>query len=419
VRTLSLEEFAAEARATHELVVRLVEVGAIEPLPNGRFDSRDEIVASTARAMLDAGIELDDLAWTLERGQFGLRSLGRIFSEPQPRTPERYADLAASLGEDAHLLSAVYAALELPEPEPDDHPRADEAELLLGFVGLWSMVDSTGEAHVRVARLVGEATRRIAEGWLDVWDEVARPDPTTQGAPTVGPAGRPSDPTDPAQNLSFTMADLARRLVSLAHERQTETTLNARIISAIERVLGESGRLPARSPRPPAIAFVDLSGFTTLTEERGDEEAARVASALHELVDRTARVRGGRVVKQLGDGVLARFGGAEDALLAVREVVSSVGQFGLPPAHAGIAAGPVIVRDGDVFGRTVNLAARLAAVAKPGETLVEEGVVVALPRRTARFAPLGRIELRGVSEPVAVWRLLVEATPTTPRMDGG
>ena len=76
---------------------------------------------------------------------------------------------------------------------------------------------------------------------------------------------------------------------------------------------------------------------------------------------------------------------------------------GLAEPHAGIAAGPAIVRDGDVFGGTVNLAARLSARATRGEVLVEEGVVVALPRGVARFEPLGRLELDGFDDAVTVW----------------
>jgi class 3 adenylate cyclase len=63
-----------------------------------------------------------------------------------------------------------------------------------------------------------------------------------------------------------------------------------------------------------------------------------------------------------------------------------------------------VVRDGDVFGQTVNLASRIAAQAPPGGVLVEEGVVVALPRGTASFEPVGRVELKGIARPVALWR---------------
>jgi adenylate cyclase len=64
----------------------------------------------------------------------------------------------------------------------------------------------------------------------------------------------------------------------------------------------------------------------------------------------------------------------------------------------------VIVRDGDVFGATVNLASRIADRAGPGEVFVEEGVVVALPHGTASFEPVGRVELKGFPMPIALWR---------------
>jgi adenylate cyclase len=234
---------------------------------------------------------------------------------------------------------------------------------------------------------------------------VAQPDATTQGAPTVGTHARPADPGDPSQNLSIGMAEMGRRLVSLVHERQVQATLNGRIISSIEQVLLTSGRLPARVVRPPAIAFVDLADFTTLTERRGDEAAAKTAAGLLELAEAAGRREGGRVVKELGDGVLLRFPDAERALRAVRELVGSTTDAGLPAAHAGIAAGSVVVRDGDVFGRTVNLASRIADLAGPGDVVVEEGVVVALPRGTAAFEPIGRVELKGIADPVALWRV--------------
>jgi adenylate cyclase len=404
VRTLARAHFAAEAGAAPELVDRLIEVGAIVPLTDGRIAAADEYVASTAEALVASGIPVDGLIAALREGRFGLRSLGANFTEPAPRTAATYRELAAGLGEDAGLLSAVYAALGVPEPEPGDHPRQDEAEVISAFVRVWSLVDPSGTAHVRVARLVGEATRRIAEGTLDVWDEVARPGPQTQGAPTVGARSQPADPSDPDQNLSTQMGSVMRSLVFGMHERQIEATLNTRILGAVERVLVTAGALSERPERPPAIAMVDLSGFTSMTVDRGDVAAAAAAEQLRDLAERAIAGHEGRLVKSLGDGVLLRFRDAAGAIQATLELVERVAAAGLPPAHAGVAAGRVVMRDGDVYGATVNLASRMSARAEAGAVLVEEGVVVALPRGTARFEPIGRVELRGFPQPIALWR---------------
>jgi adenylate cyclase len=407
VRTVSLAELASEAAVETSLVERLIELGEIRPLSDDRFDARDEIVLGTVKAMLAAGIELDDLVWAIENGRFGLSVIGRLFSDPAPQVGT-HGDLEASLGPLADRLGPVHAALGLAEPAPDTPVRADEAALLTDFVRLWASVDPDGGADLRVARIAGEGMRRLAEGWLVQWDEHARPSPTSQGAPadrgrrSDGEATSDAPPVD--QNPTIELARIARDLAAWVFERAIERTLRERIISLTESILISADRMPARLERPPAIAFVDLSGFTSMTVELGDEQAVAAAERLRELSEEAARAERGRVVKLLGDGVMLRFDDAAAALRATIGLAGAVAGAGLPPIHAGIAAGTVIVRDGDVFGRTVNLASRIAATATRGEILVEEGVVIALPRGTARFEAIGRRELRGFAEPIALWR---------------
>jgi adenylate cyclase len=405
VRAISIADLASEAGVEPGLVQRLIELGEIQPLPDGQFDARDEVILGTVKALLAAGIALDDLVWAIENGRFGLSVIGRLFSDPAPPVGT-HRELEASLGSLASRLGPVHTALGLAEPAPDTPVRADEAAILGDFVRLWGSVDPTGGADVRVARIAGEGTRRLAEGWLDQWDEHARPTPTSQGAPSRGSDGGvpESGPPPIDQNPTIELARIARELVTWVFERAIERALRERIITLTESILISADRMPARLERPPAIAFVDLSGYTSLTVERGDEHAVAAAERLRELSEAAARRERGRVVKLLGDGVLLRFDDAASALRATLALVEAVAEADLPPVHAGIAAGTVIVRDGDVFGRTVNLASRIAATAGPGEVLVEEGVVVALPRRTARFAAIGRRELRGFSEPIALWR---------------
>jgi adenylate cyclase len=81
-------------------------------------------------------------------------------------------------------------------------------------------------------------------------------------------------------------------------------------------------------------------------------------------------------------------------------MVEQLPQAGLPPAHVGVAAGPVVVQGGDFFGRTVNLAARIAAHASPGQVLVSQGVAESAPPEGVRFVELGELRLKGFARPV-------------------
>jgi adenylate cyclase len=98
------------------------------------------------------------------------------------------------------------------------------------------------------------------------------------------------------------------------------------------------------------VSFLDLTGYTRLTEERGDQAAAEVAARLARLVRRVAQNHGGAPVKWLGDGVMCYFPDPAADVLAALEMVEAAAGQGLPPAHVGTHAGPVVFQDGDYFG---------------------------------------------------------------------
>jgi class 3 adenylate cyclase len=137
-------------------------------------------------------------------------------------------------------------------------------------------------------------------------------------------------------------------------------------VQSTERMLEQSGFVPERPERPPAVAFVDLTGFTALAREQGDRIAADVALQLAELAGRVSQARPGRVVKLLGDGVLLHFADIVTAVEASSDLLDQLEGMALPPGHVGVAEGPIIARDGDIFGRTVNLAARISDAAPSG-----------------------------------------------------
>ena len=332
--------------------------------------------------------------------------------------PRRSPELEPSLGDGAAFLPAVYAGLGLPEPEPDRPSRGStRPSWSASFVRLWSLVDPTGEAHARVARL---RRRRDATDRRGLARRLGRDRPAGRDDPGRADRRQPRPvPTiRPIREQNPSIGDVrgrpsARRARPRAPGRGDADRADHRRDGGRARRRGPLAR-PERQ-RPPAIAFVDLAGFTSLTEERGDEAAATAAATPVRPRRRGGRGVGGRVVKQLGDGVLLRFPDSETAIRAVTGIVGGMDDAGLPPAHAGIAAGPVVVRDGDVFGRTVNLASRISAEATAGEVLVEEGVVVALPRGTAtlRTGRAGRAEgLPRADRAVAATRERSSAEPT-------
>jgi adenylate cyclase len=101
-------------------------------------------------------------------------------------------------------------------------------------------------------------------------------------------------------------------------------------------------------------------------------------------------------VKWLGDGVMVYFRDPGPGVEAALEMVEGVLSAGLPPAHVGLHAGPVLSQQGDYFGQTVNLASRIAEYARPGEVLVSQDVVDASAGVEASFTEIGPVELKGV-----------------------
>jgi class 3 adenylate cyclase len=170
-------------------------------------------------------------------------------------------------------------------------------------------------------------------------------------------------------------------------------------------MLEDAGLALARPARPPAMVFLDLVGYTRLTEERGDHVAAELVGRLAEIVKSDSARFGGKPVKWLGDGVMFHFPDPRSAVHCSLHLVDRTPDSGLPPAHVGINAGPVIFRDGDYFGRTVNVAARIAARAGPGEVLVSEDVVAVASGDGLRYERVGPAELKGVSKPVVLHRV--------------
>ena len=118
--------------------------------------------------------------------------------------------------------------------------------------------------------------------------------------------------------------------------------------------------------------FADLVGFTELTSEHGDDEAAELALSFHGRVSELARELGCHVVKAIGDAVMVRSENGEAAVQLASRILGLARAEALPPVRVGLDTGPAVERNGDWFGATVNTASRVTAAAGAGELLMTE-----------------------------------------------
>jgi adenylate cyclase len=202
-----------------------------------------------------------------------------------------------------------------------------------------------------------------------------------------------------------TLINLQPRMMEWLIQRYLEQRSVADLVEGLEQYFASRGLVdPPRPTTPPAVVFVDLSGYTRLTEEAGDEVAVRYATTLQREAEAVVTSKGGRLVKLLGDGAMLHLPDAARGVEAALDLVRALSIDKGIPAHAGVHAGPVIERDLDLFGRTVNLAARIAQAAGPGEVLASGAVVQAVKSDDLRFESAGDVELKGIPGPVLLFR---------------
>jgi class 3 adenylate cyclase len=175
----------------------------------------------------------------------------------------------------------------------------------------------------------------------------------------------------------------------------------------------EASDKAAKSSQNLAILFADIDGSTKLYETHGDETAHRLTAQCLTLLDAQAGLAGGRVVKTSGDGVMCVFATPDEAFRAATLMRDA--QKRTPVSiHAGFHFGPVIEYDGDFYGDTVNVAARVTDLAKEGEILVTEDTVVRLsPGLRAATRWLDKASVKGKKEPVGVYMVLTEEENVT------
>ena len=385
----SRTEAAERAGIGLDELTSLVDLGIVRPGTGDRFTSGDVRKAELAQSVKAAGVSLEGLAAAIEGGMVSLDFLDApVYDRFSALSDVTFQQLSDRSGVPINLLLLIREAAGSASPNPDDRMR-DEELSIAEFIEAQVKAGFRPLAIERLIRVAGDSLNRMAETEAAWWrSEVIEP--------AMAAGINPDDLS--ATEMSTTMSRLADAAVMAMYRAQQTRAWTGNIIGGFEAALAAAG-LHSRLERPPAMCFLDITGYTRLTQERGDEAAAALASQLARLVQRTSVQHGGRPIKWLGDGVMFHFPNPGPGVVAALEMVDGVVSAGLPPAHVGLHAGPIIFQEGDYYGQTVNIASRIAEYARPGEVLVSQTVVDTAGGSDGlgtTFSQIGPVELKGV-----------------------
>jgi adenylate cyclase len=393
---LSADDLARRSGTTLERIEHLAALGIVEPDERGTFPRRDVMRARTVAYLAGIGIATEDLAKALASGHLRLgylESAGRV----HPRTDATYAERSEAIGLPFSSLQRLYVAFGLRSPTADEHVREEDRAILEVLPVLFG-AGVAEEDVLRMARVWGDSARRIAQ-YLPHYFHTAVEEPFRRRGLGDNQAFEAA-----LVEVGVRVGRGGEDLLGWLFRRHTEAFQTAHQVDHVETALEEAGLRRRRAREPEAAVFADLSGFTRLTEQEGDEAAADVSLEFAHLVGELAARHDGTIVKLLGDGVLLHFRDPAAAVRAALALVDAAPAQGLPPVHAGIEAGPILYDEGDYFGRTVNVAARIAAQASANQVFVGAAVppLVAADDGIG-FRDLGRFELKGIAEPMTLY----------------
>jgi adenylate cyclase len=400
VRQLGSEGVAVAAGTTVETVEELCGHGVLATLEDGSFRPSDVRRARLALALQTSGVPFEAIGKAIQSGRISFEFIDDLAPEPIPLLPETQRELVDRLGISAELARGLGTILGTCSLPGDSQVRSDHAELF-EVVAAAKAEGASDEWVVRVIRATADSMRRVVEVQQDFADGVLM-------QPLADSGASPSEVLAASAAARRRYRELGRRTVDLLLDRFADEAVFQNIVEQMETALAEE-RVAAHGALP-AIAFMDISGYTRLVEEAGDEEGVTQVARFIEIVEAVMSDSGGRLVKVLGDGVMMHFASADAAIQAALRLLARVLAGDLPPARAGINAGPMVRRDGDYFGSVVNLAARAADYARPYEILVTQEVVNAwIGGSSVQFRAIGAVALKNVKRRVELYQVLPEA----------
>ena len=391
-QALTLREAADLVGVTPATLKRWAETGVIPGHEDP--DQWPPVAVSHARMVArlrERGHSLQELR---EAGAEGRLATGFVEDLLTPEAPgERipFEEAAEQAGLEPALVERVWNTLGFAPRRPETVTAEDVRALR--YIGSVLEAGFPLVALLQLLLVYGQSLSRIADAETRLFHIYVHEPLMRQGVPGL--------------QMAEEMEDLARDLLPLAspvmdylHQRFLAEFVERDVVGHMEVELDESidlGRLRV------TVAFADLAGYTRFTEEAGEEEALTTVERFIDAVTETLP-EDARVIKTIGDEVMIV--GADPGALTDWSVGFQRLWGERPTPRIGIHTGVALYRDGDYFGRDVNLAARVVARARGGEVLVSDAVMDGLRDDDhLDFENIGQVKLKGFDEPRRLCRV--------------
>lgn len=342
--------------------------------------------------LLELGVPADAIRRAHERGRVDEAIFEAVLDPIRNRRTVSAAQIEAEGGLGVDEIRLMMLTFGLRSPEPDEpYFTPEEAEVMRRFGELRDVWPP--EVYLQVTRVYGQALAHIAQTEVHGFRLHVEPRLRAEADGTL--------PALAAVHSAFgQLLPLADPMLLGVHRRRVEHELAQEAVREAELRTPE-GVLPGAVE--VTLAFVDLSDFTAYADARGDLPAVEIVESFAQAVTSELGERG-RVLKALGDGYMLSFPDPAAAVAACMRIIEWMSADDTPSVHASVHQGVALYREGDYFGSSVNLAARLLGLAAGGE-LVASAAVAAATEGQFGWEPPDRRRIRGFREPIEFCRL--------------
>ena len=396
---LTLAQAAREAGVSPSTLKRWGQQGVI-PDYRGRWTRAAAAHARIVQRLRELGHSLEEIKRGGEDGRLAFGFVDDLF----PRRETRYSlpDAARLTGLEPALIERVWRSAGFPEWRL---ARLDEEDLeALRYMAEVLAAGFPLVAFLQVIHVYGQSMRQIADAEARLFRIYVHEPLVRDAVPAIEVA-------DELGDMIEELLPLSTPLMMYFHRNFLTSAVEQDVIANMESQLEELGADPLGELRV-AIAFADLVGFVTFTEEEGEQQALDLLESFVVSVEKSLP-QSARVVKNIGDAVMIV--GTDASALAGWAIRFQRGFETRSRPRIGIHFGRTLYRDGDYFGRNVNLAARVVARALGGEVLVTEPVKSATPEGSLHFEPIGAVQLKGFREPTELYLAGPAADDAGPR----